>query len=298
MDMEESEKSSIYEAISKSINAFSLGDLDDVEWIPNFTDHCTSLLKSLCQHFKSQAQLDYILLQINLQVKFLFGRRMEELLESYGIVLITAWSASTASNSPKHDVRQRLTALQYLKWTELFKSTLMKSIGVAIENHVSEICQGEYEEEFIPRLKLWLETSIFPFVEELFLPTRPKRQMLHKELSRLLSRCLCRVRAKELFEMVRDFPQSLVALNELKEASSASSNQSYIGKVFRSAVCKRLLHPGASTSQILDMCVMTMNSQKAKNVCERERVSEWVTGSESNRSVCFLLLNVNAVIYI
>lgn len=51
--------------------------------------------------------------------------------------------------------------------------------------------------------------------------------------------------------MVAEFPDSLPSLRELKQTASITNNMGYLGKVFRATVQRRLLHMGASTSQIL-----------------------------------------------
>jgi hypothetical protein len=51
--------------------------------------------------------------------------------------------------------------------------------------------------------------------------------------------------------MVAEFPDSLPSLRELKQTATITNNMGYLGKVFRATVQRRLLHMGASTSQIL-----------------------------------------------
>eukprot|EP01034_Spumella_vulgaris_P023428 gene23429-29646_t len=59
-------------------------------------------------------------------------------------------------------------------------------------------------------------------------------------------------RLKSLFDLVVDFPQSTSAIEELRFCLVASGNVGFAGKMFRGVLQKRLLHVGASTSQILD----------------------------------------------
>ena len=75
-----------------------------------------------------------------------------------------------------------------------------------------------------------------------------KKHRLHQQISRISVRCFARLSASvycilELLHL-KSFTCKFYCNMELK---------SYTGKVFRSSVCKRLLHPGASTSEILDM---------------------------------------------
>ena len=70
-----------------------------------------------------------------------------------------------------------------------------------------------------------------------------------------LCNSLSRLRASELFEIVMEFPDSLEAIRELKTAATVANNLSLVGHAFRATINKRLLHLGATTSQILDMYV-------------------------------------------
>ncbi len=55
--------------------------------------------------------------------------------------------------------------------------------------------------------------------------------------------------------MIAEYPDSLVSLKELRDDIKHTDNIALIGKSFRAVLRKRLLHMGASTSQILDFYV-------------------------------------------
>lgn len=74
---------------------------------------------------------------------------------------------------------------------------------------------------------------------------------LRTELAISLAENFTKVRSQKLFEIVADYPDSIPSLRELKHTALMSNNMGYLGKVFRVAVQRRLLHMGASTSQIL-----------------------------------------------
>ena len=63
-------------------------------------------------------------------------------------------------------------------------------------------------------------------------------------------------RSKSLFEIIADYPDSLHSIEELKYVLHKTNNISYIGKNFRIILQKRLLHIGASTSQILEYYIL------------------------------------------
>ena len=60
-----------------------------------------------------------------------------------------------------------------------------------------------------------------------------------------------KIRSAKLFEIVAEYPESSPSLKELKQTASLTNSMGYVGKVFRGAVQRRLLHLGASTAQIL-----------------------------------------------
>ena len=77
---------------------------------------------------------------------------------------------------------------------------------------------------------------------------------------KLLYHAISRVRGNEMFDIIADYPDSLTAVTELREAASAAASLPQIGKVFRAAIVKRLLHPGASTLQIVEMYVLVIRA--------------------------------------
>ena len=130
-------------------------------------------------------------------------------------------------------------------------------------------CAGEYSSCQIPELEKWLDKVLLPFacnvkccstnvVKNLNLgrALEDMRPILKQALYQIFSK----VRAKEMFEIAADFPDSMVAIKELKDAASASSSFGYIGKIFRPIVKRRLLHTGASTSQILDFFILMIRT--------------------------------------
>lgn len=137
-----------------------------------------------------------------------------------------------------------------------------------LENHINETCIGEYSQNQIPDLEQWLETVLLPFACSIRCPYNVDKNIHMKnamvELKPILLQSLyqiySKVRAKEMFDIAADFPDSMVAIKELKEAANASSSLGYIGKIFRPIVKRRLLHTGASTSQILDFFILMIRT--------------------------------------
>lgn len=66
------------------------------------------------------------------------------------------------------------------------------------------------------------------------------------------------LRIKSLFDLVIEYPDSLPALNDLKECLKYTRAYSTLLECFSAAIDRRLLHPGASTSDIIQHYMSTI----------------------------------------
>ncbi|KAI9781179.1 MAG: hypothetical protein M1839_006287 [Geoglossum umbratile] len=66
---------------------------------------------------------------------------------------------------------------------------------------------------------------------------------------------LGRLRISELFEIVVDWDSSMGAVEDLKSYTTTPQTRSYLTGSFSSALSQRLLHPGASTKEILQVYI-------------------------------------------
>jgi anaphase-promoting complex subunit 2 len=63
---------------------------------------------------------------------------------------------------------------------------------------------------------------------------------------------------QEIFDMVAEYPDSLAAVLELRQVLEQTKMYSELGDAMRSSLQKRLIHPGANTSQIIDVYISTI----------------------------------------
>jgi len=156
--------------------------------------------------------------------------------------------------NPKATVKM-LGLFNTMQWSVVYKKQIMSALIKLLESKISSLCSdNDYNQSTKSDLDEWITKSFLPFVAEVFnhsasLPT------IQKELRFAATNYLVRVRSKELFEMVAEYPDSLVALKELRDNIKHTDNIAFVGKTFRTVLRKRLLHLGASTSQILDFYV-------------------------------------------
>ena len=64
----------------------------------------------------------------------------------------------------------------------------------------------------------------------------------------------CALRISELYDIIADFPDSYVAVREVRVALARTQQQRPLAVTLRETLRRRLLHPGANTTQIIDMC--------------------------------------------
>ncbi|KAJ2079669.1 Anaphase-promoting complex subunit 2 [Coemansia sp. RSA 988] len=83
-------------------------------------------------------------------------------------------------------------------------------------------------------------------------------QPLDKYTETQLFRQFSELRMGELFSMIVDFPDSRPAIDDLRQCAGEMHNMREIAVSLRSAVQQRLLHPGATTSDILTQYISTI----------------------------------------
>jgi hypothetical protein len=79
-------------------------------------------------------------------------------------------------------------------------------------------------------------------------------------LDHLIAQELARRRINEMFDIVVDYPDSLPALEDLKECLQKTDQKRELAKAFKLQLNTRLLHVGATTSDILATYVHAIHS--------------------------------------
>lgn len=140
------------------------------------------------------------------------------------------------------------------------KEIILSVLESAMATHVKSTVQGTFDRCFLPSLKKWLETSVLGFIKNIYSPLTDEYESLSISLHNTLNINFVTIRSEELFEMVAEFPDSMIAVKELRDAATRSNNLHVIGKIFGKILNRRLLHMGASTPQILDMYVSVIKT--------------------------------------
>ncbi|XP_076609645.1 anaphase-promoting complex subunit 2 [Chaetodon auriga] len=177
-----------------------------------------------------------------------------------------------------------LSKLQLLEWvsSEAVTSILHKLIEQRMEQH----CRGEYERSFLLEFQEWLEL-VLGWLSKVFVseadrdgpvpapsapstPSAPSVQAGQHASSVLKQwRChmhqfFCRIyvnmRIEELFSIIRDFPESKAAIEDLKFCLERTNQRQQLLTSLKSAFESRLLHPGVHTSDILTVYISAIKA--------------------------------------
>ena len=78
------------------------------------------------------------------------------------------------------------------------------------------------------------------------------------ELDFRVDEMLCMVRIQELFDMIADIPDSFPAVTELRQALDRTQQYGRLAEALRQTLTRRILPPGATTTQILEIYISTI----------------------------------------
>ncbi|KAK2463769.1 hypothetical protein APHAL10511_004207 [Amanita phalloides] len=144
--------------------------------------------------------------------------------------------------------------------------SIIASVGYEhIEAHVLSVCAGQWEKPILGDLKNWMADKMIPWMLVTYArhaqTTEEVRHLLQGVGSRFefhMNKTLCNLRTKEIFDIIIDFPDSMGALQDLRECLQRVDQRSALVQSLRRANRRRLLHPGADTKLILSQYVATI----------------------------------------
>ncbi|XP_069565086.1 anaphase-promoting complex subunit 2 [Brachyistius frenatus] len=173
-----------------------------------------------------------------------------------------------------------LSRLQLLEWvsSEAVTSILHRLIEQRMEQH----CRGEYERSFLLEFQEWLEL-VLGWLSKVFVdgdgpgpaapggpgcPSGPgcpggpgsvlKQWRCH--MHQFFCRIYVNMRIEELFSIIRDFPESKAAIEDLKFCLERTNQRQQLLTSLKSAFESRLLHPGVHTSDILTVYISAIKA--------------------------------------
>lgn len=106
---------------------------------------------------------------------------------------------------------------------------------------------SELSHALLSDLETWLEDNVFSQIPKSIITNSFTKYIHQYAMDKLIQ-----YRMSKAFELIVEFPDSIPTLTDLKKCLQSIDRFSVIGNTLRNVIHSRLLHLGASTSQILD----------------------------------------------
>jgi anaphase-promoting complex subunit 2 len=154
---------------------------------------------------------------------------------------------------------QSLHTLGWVRPTALLHRSLLQAIHQTILAKVKETIAGDFESAGLyDSLLHWKDTLLVPWLQHLLGPQAFAEQDWSQRLVFYTAECYCLTRMDEIFDVVADYPDSNTAVEELRIVLETTKMQNDLGRVLCQSLDRRLNHPGANTSQIIDVYIATI----------------------------------------
>ncbi|TRY88008.1 hypothetical protein DNTS_013003 [Danionella cerebrum] len=169
--------------------------------------------------------------------------------------------------------------LSRLQLLERVSSEAVTSILHQLIEHRMELrCRGEYERSFLTDFNDWLGqvlgwlslvfaskvtedgTDSLQTDGKMSVPTNSLLQRWHCHMHQFFCRIYVNMRIEELFSIIRDFPESVPAIRDLKFCLERTNQRPQLLASLKTAFETRLLHPGVHTSDIITVYISAIKA--------------------------------------
>lgn len=141
--------------------------------------------------------------------------------------------------------------IRSLRWMHEAEGVYSELLFSRIEKRILRDCKGQYEEELLDDITAWVESEILPWLKLVIGQTEDFNQWKSRLLFFTHER-FAELRTSEMFDIVLDFPESMCAVLDLKKCLlHTNQSKKVLIVALREVFDRRLLHPGANTSDII-----------------------------------------------
>ncbi|KAK1743166.1 anaphase-promoting complex subunit 2 [Skeletonema marinoi] len=161
--------------------------------------------------------------------------------------------------SEEDQLYQSLSTLGWL--SNQLQTPFREALHSVMMEAIKSLIAGDFETEgMLDQTLEWKSQVLVPWVYSVVGAEAYECNQWAAQLDYAASECFVHVRMNELFDLVTDYPESLPAVRELQLALDRTGRIFYETLAFewRQALVQRLIHPGAQTSQIIDVYINTI----------------------------------------
>lgn len=170
------------------------------------------------------------------------------------------------------EFRKRMTSiLQGLERVGLGGDRAQKAFAHAMNKLLDSFMASHYlkvdwysKKSIVPHLRMWIEKGFCPLVELVLECLKCEQSsVLPTEVTSWQEMALSRLgrsRVDNLFDFVMNWDKSLGAVLDIKEYLKATGAKQHLTSSFSQQISRRLLHPGATTTYILNVYISIIRS--------------------------------------
>lgn len=150
-----------------------------------------------------------------------------------------------------------MLSLQQLQWLEYeVQFPLDRALEKTIVEYVQSCVAGEfYDNNLIDGITTWSEQLLYPWIQDLI---ARDTTIWKQRLTTAVQHAFVRIRMDEIFDLVADYPDSHPAVIELAGILQITQLHQEVGQALQASLERRLIHPGAATSQIIEVYIHTI----------------------------------------
>ncbi|KAL8002527.1 putative cullin, anaphase-promoting complex subunit 2, cullin domain superfamily [Plasmopara halstedii] len=165
-------------------------------------------------------------------------------------------------------IRFRTLVFEDLRSVEKFEELLIIFFSMSFykfrgkeQSEVKTTCGEVYDELFLADVEQWTCSDLMPWLKETL---QTNDEVIFSKWKKIVSQHTLEefgsLRIKQLFEIIKEFPDSIPALEDLRQCLERTQQHGELVQEFRRALQSRLLQPGANTSAILDIYVSAIKA--------------------------------------
>jgi anaphase-promoting complex subunit 2 len=176
----------------------------------------------------------------------------------------TAAAAASASSISKDEQEEatlfrNLRVLGWIRASGMLHQPLSEALHETILAWVKNTISKEFEDEGLYQQVLDYKANVvMPWLTDLVGLDAVETNGWSARMNFAVSECYCLVRMQEIFELVAEYPDSHPAVLELKQVLEITRMHHATARALKKALIRRLNHPGANTSQIIDVYINTI----------------------------------------
>lgn len=155
------------------------------------------------------------------------------------------------------DSRPIQALLLQLDWMHIAEPAFLRVLHSQIRKTMEATCGDDYTERYLEQLEQWAASELLPWLNDLL--QTDERDAVSLWWTEILSRHVIeefgKWRIAQLFEIIKEYPDSTPALEDVRACLDYTDQHTHLVESFRDVIESRMLHPGANTEEILNIYV-------------------------------------------